>query len=161
MFRGSQYVALGILLCCFLGWILVHAYVTIMYMTPEEQGRAASYERYVAVAIAPFLLAGLMAALESGMRCRPFLTRRLLKGGTCLLGAGMLLFFFMRPRRFAGRYGRDGAGGPDPGPGVGAGIPILARRGTREVSVRERLPVLPHAGQAGGFRGKCHRVQSP
>lgn len=96
-FRGSQYVALGILLCYFLGWILVHAYVTIMYMTPEEQGCAASYERYVAVAIAPFLLAGLMAALESGMRCRPFLTRRLLKGGTCLLGAGMLLFFFMRP----------------------------------------------------------------
>ena len=96
-FRGSQYVALGILLCGFFCWMLAHAYVTIMYMTPEEQGRAASYERYIAVAIAPFLVAGLMAALESGMRCRPFLTRRIVKGGIFLLGTGMALFFFMRP----------------------------------------------------------------
>lgn len=96
-FRGSQYAALGILLCGFFCWMLAHAYVTIMYMTPEEQGRAASYERYIAVAIAPFLVAGLMAALESGMRCRPFLTRRIVKGGTFLLGTGMALFFFMRP----------------------------------------------------------------
>ncbi len=77
--------------------MLAHAYVTIMYMTPEEQGRAASYERYIAVAIAPFLVAGLMAALESSMRCRPFLTRRIVKGGIFLLGTGMALFFFMRP----------------------------------------------------------------
>ena len=73
--------------------MLAHAYVTIMYMTPEEQGRAASYERYIAVAIAPFLITGLVAALESGMRCHSFLTRRLLKGGVFLLGTGMALFF--------------------------------------------------------------------
>lgn len=96
-FRGSQYVALGILLCGFFCWMLAHAYVTIMYFTPEEQGRAASYERYIAVAIAPFLIVGLMAALESGMRCRPFGARRIIKGGTFLLGTGMVLFFFMRP----------------------------------------------------------------
>ena len=96
-FRGSQYVALGILLCGFFCWMLAHAYVTIMYFTPEEQGRAASYERYIAVAIAPFLIVGLMAALESGMRCRPFWARRIIKGGTFLLGTGMVLFFFMRP----------------------------------------------------------------
>ena len=96
-FQGSQYISLGGLLCGFFCWILVHAYVTIMYMTPEEQGRAASYERYIAVAIVPFLVTCLMAALESGMRCRPFLTKRMVKGGTFFLGACMVLFFFMRP----------------------------------------------------------------
>lgn len=95
--QGSQYISLGILLCCFFCWILAHAYVTIMYMTPEEQGRAASYDRYIAVAIAPFLITALVAALESGMRCHSFLTMRMVKGGAYLLATGFAVFFFIRP----------------------------------------------------------------
>lgn len=96
-FDTVQYCSLCMLLCAFFCWILVHAYVTVMYMTPEEQGRAASYERYIAVGIVPLLVSALMSALESGLRCRPFFTRQLGQVGTGLLVLGMTAFFFMRP----------------------------------------------------------------
>ena len=65
-FRLHNKIAVIVLFAGFWGWILAHIYVTVFCMSPEEQSRAASFERYIPVALGPLLLSAFCCLLEQG-----------------------------------------------------------------------------------------------
>ena len=59
-----KYIQLAYLSLTWFVWLVLHAYVSLRYLTPAEQARAASYERYIAVVIGPALLMALILFLQ-------------------------------------------------------------------------------------------------
>lgn len=72
---SSNWIAILILLAGFVGWLGVHAYVSICYMHPKEYRWAFSFERYISVALGPLLLIMFLCLLEQGEMWRRKLFR--------------------------------------------------------------------------------------
>ena len=66
-------------------------------MTPEEQIYAASYERYFAVAISPFIIGFCISILKYNIEYHPLVTKLISKICTIMLCIVIITFFFIRP----------------------------------------------------------------
>ena len=78
-------------------WLLVHGYVLLFYMTAEEQGYAASFERYMAVVLGPALLAAIVLFLQAASLHGKRLLKRCLQICLALMVVHTLVFACMRP----------------------------------------------------------------
>lgn len=62
----GNWIAVFSLLMGFVGWLIVHAYISACYMHPQEYKYFFCFERYISVALGPLLLIAFSCLLEQG-----------------------------------------------------------------------------------------------
>ena len=88
---------LGYFLLTWLVWLLLHGYILLHYMTPDEQSYAASYERYMAVVMGPALLTCCILFLQAAARHGKRILKKFLQICLAVMIFHILVFACMRP----------------------------------------------------------------